>query len=120
MKMPRIDQVVQVTFAGKKPSLYLVPKKKAESLETLLNEYRKDNFIPAEEVFKDLHEKYGRTGSRLGGYRMRNGLTQEQLAKKVGCPQSWIGGWEGGTRSLGKKWARKLAEFFKTDVRVFL
>lgn len=119
MKAPRTSQIVKVTVEGKRRVLYLVPKEKAESIEKLLDEYRADDFVPAEEVLKDLHEKYGAAGSRLRGYRVRESLSQGQLAAKLKCPQSWIAGWEGGTRSLGKKWARRLAEFFKTDPRVF-
>lgn len=120
MKTPHTNRVIQVTIEGKKRSLYLVPKEKAESLETLLKEYRMDDFISAEEVLKDIHGKFGKAGSCLKGYRIRENLTQEQLAKKLGCPQSWVAGWESGSRPLGKNWARKIAVFFKTDPRVFL
>jgi DNA-binding transcriptional regulator YiaG len=120
MKAPRTKGIVKVTIEGKKRSLYLVPKDKAEDIERLLDEYRADDFVPAEEVLKGLHDKYGVAGSRLRGYRVRDGLSQGQLAAKLKCPQSWIAGWECGTRSLGKKWAAKLATHFKTDPRVFL
>ena len=121
MKTHRTNAAIEVIFTvGKKRTLYLVPKEKAEGLETLLNDYRMDDFIPADQVFADLYAKYGRTGTAVRGFRIRDGLNQNALAKKLGCPQSWISGWEGGTRALGKKMAQKLAKIFGTDYRVFL
>ena len=111
---------VQITVEGKKRSLFLVPKDKAHSIESLLEEYRMEDFIPAGEVFKDLYAKYGKSGVVLRGLRIREDLSQAELAAKLDCPQPWISAWESGTRALGKKMAQKLAKIFKTDYRVFL
>lgn len=111
---------VRVTIEGKKRSLFLVPPEKAAGLESLLEEYRMDDFIPATSVLRDVHVEYGKSGSVLRGFRIRDGLSQVELADKLGCPQSWVSGWESGKRSLGKKIAQKLATVFKTDYRVFL
>jgi DNA-binding XRE family transcriptional regulator len=117
----RRTKAVQITVdSGKKKSLYLVPQDKAESIKHLLEEYRYDDFIPAETVLRDVHVEYGKSGSVLRGLRVRDGLSQADLAKELGCPQPWISAWENGSRSLGKKMAQKLAEIFKTDYRVFL
>jgi DNA-binding XRE family transcriptional regulator len=121
MKTPRTKAAIEVVFTvGKKRTLYLVPKEKAEGLESLLDDYRMDDFIPADQVFADLYAKNGRAGTAVRGFRVRDGLNQNALAKKLGCPQSWISGWESGGRSLGKKMAKKLAKVFGTDYRVFL
>jgi transcriptional regulator with XRE-family HTH domain len=71
-------------------------------------------------TFAELYSKYGRSGTAIRGFRIRENLSQNELAKKIECPQSWISGWESGKRSLGKKMAQKLADFFGTDYRVFL
>ena len=113
-------KTVQITIEGKRHSLFLVPKDKAESIESLLEDYRVDDFVPAENVLNDIHIEYGKSGSVLRGFRMRDGLSQTELAKELDCPQSWISAWESGTRALGKKTAQKLAKVFKTDYRVFL
>ena len=117
----RRTKVVQITVdSGKRRSLYLVPQDKAESIEHLLDEYKYDDFIPAETVLRDIHVQYGKSGSVLRGLRVTEGLTQADLAKVLGCPQPWISAWENGSRSLGKKIARKLAKVFRTDYRIFL
>lgn len=76
--------------------------------------------IPAAEVLKELYGTVGKSGTVLRGLRTREGLTQEQFAQKVNCPQSWISGWETGKRALGKKMALKIAKAFKVDYRVLL
>jgi DNA-binding XRE family transcriptional regulator len=116
----RRTKSVQITVEGKRRSLFLVPQEKAESIESLLEEYRLDDFIPANIVLRDVHVQYGKSGSVIRGFRIRDGLSQVELADKLGCPQSWISAWENGKRSLGKKMAQKLAKIFKTDYRVFL
>ncbi len=119
MKMRHTD-TVQIIVEGKKRSLYLVPKEKAQSIESLLEDYKLEDFVPAAEVFKDFYEKYGKGGTALRGFRIRENLSQAELASKLDCPQPWISAWESGTRPLGKKMAQKLAKTFKTDYRVFL
>jgi DNA-binding transcriptional regulator YiaG len=119
MKTHRTD-TIQIIVEGKKRSLFLVPKDKAASVESLLEEYRQDDFIPADEVFKELYAKHGKPGVTLRGFRTRDGLSQSDLSKKLNCPQPWISAWETGSRPLGKKMAQKLAKVFKTDYRLFL
>jgi ribosome-binding protein aMBF1 (putative translation factor) len=116
----RRTKSVQITVEGKRRSLFLVPQEKADSIESLLEEYRLDDFVPARHVLSDVHAEYGKTGSVLRGFRIRDGLSQAELAEKLDCPQPWISGWESGSRALGKKSAQKLAKIFKTDYRVFL
>jgi len=72
------------------------------------------------EVFKDEIKKYSEVGSSLRGIRYREGLTQKQLAKKLGVSQHHISEMEHGKRTIGKKMAKKLSKILKTDYRMFL
>lgn len=49
-----------------------------------------DELIPADEVFKNLHRKYGKVGTTIRGFRSRDGMTQAELAKKLNIRQSHI------------------------------
>ncbi len=102
----RRTRSVQITIEGKRRSLFLVPLEKAEGIESLLEEYRMNDFIPAAQVLRDVHAEYGKTGSVLRGFRIRDGLSQTELASMLACHQPWISGWENGSRSLGKKMAQ--------------
>ena len=89
----------------------------------LIEEYRvdKDNeLIDAENAFADLHKKYSKAGSLLQGFRLRDDLTQTQLAKKLGTSQPAVAAMESGDRPIGKAVAKKLAKIFDTDYRNFL
>ena len=54
--------------------------------------------------------------SRLVSLRKEVGLTQEQLADKIGVTQSMIAHCEAGTRDPGKANKIKLASFFNVTV----
>ena len=72
------------------------------------------------EIFKILDQKYGKVGTTIRGLRIRDGLTQKQLAHKLNIHQVHISQIERGKRVVGKKLAQKLAKVFRTDHRLFL
>ena len=59
-------------------------------------------------------------GVILRGLRTRDDLTQSELAKKTGMLQSHISEMENGSRSIGKTVAKKFAQVFNTDYKLFL
>lgn len=71
-------------------------------------------------AFTDLIDKFSEAGATLRGLRMREGLTQSQLAHAIGVAQANISKMENGKRLIGKVLAKKLASFFHTDYRIFL
>jgi plasmid maintenance system antidote protein VapI len=76
--------------------------------------------IPAEEVFPELADATKKPGVMLRGARLKEELTQVQLAKKIGIPHSHISAMENGSRPIGKNMARRFAKFLKTDYRLLL
>lgn len=74
-----------------------------------------DESLSLEEVFQDLHQ-----GSAIRGLRLREGLTQEQLAHLLGVKRSNLSEMENGKRPIGKNMAKRLAKVLKTDYKVFL
>jgi transcriptional regulator with XRE-family HTH domain len=48
------------------------------------------------------------------------GVSQSELARRLGIPQSNLSKMESGSRPIGKKMAARLAKVLKTDYRVFL
>lgn len=85
------------------------PKRKAETKS-----------IPWREVAKEEIEKHGEAGVMLKGCRYRADLTQKFLAEALGISQHHISEMENGKRSIGKSMAKRFAEFFNTDYRIFL
>ncbi len=74
-----------------------------------------DDSIPWKDAFPSAHP-----GMALHGLRVREGLTQKELAEKLGEAQSHISAMEKGKRPIGKALAKKLAETFGGDYRAFL
>ena len=74
-----------------------------------------DESLSLAEVFPDLHP-----GSAIRGLRLREGLTQEQLAGRLGIKRNNLSEMENGKRPIGKNMAKRLAEILHTDYKVFL
>lgn len=94
-------------------------KELQDEFESLLHN-TKSELIPADQAFKDLTDSYGRAGALLKGIRIREGLTQIEFARLIGTTQANLSSMEGGTRPIGKKKAKLLAEKFGVDYRYFL
>lgn len=74
--------------------------------------------VPAAEVFPDLETNP--QGVYLKGSRLREDITQEQLAEATGIPRRHISEMENGKRTIGKERAKKLAAALHVDYRMFL
>lgn len=116
-------RLTEITFGKGHQQIFLVPTAKANGILKLIEEYKvdKDNeLIDAEHAFEDLNKKYTKAGALLQGFRLRDNLTQTQLAKKLGTSQPAIAAMESGDRPIGKIVAKKIAKIFDTDYRNFL
>lgn len=71
-------------------------------------------------AFNDLIEKFSEAGAALRGFRLREGMTQIELAERTGIGQANISKMEHGKRPIGKTMAKKFAALFETDYRIFL
>jgi DNA-binding XRE family transcriptional regulator len=81
---------------------------------------RREKSLPWREAFKELIQNHSEVGLILKGCRSRDGVTQKELAKALHISQHHISEMENGKRPIGKEMAKRFAEFFKTDYRVFL
>lgn len=107
---------------GKKRKLYLVPKKAALALETLLSQLDEsdEGFIPATALFPDLADPKKTPGIALRGVRLRMGFTQKEMAEKIGVTQGDLSKMEKGERVIGKKLAMRIGKSLNIDYRRFL
>jgi ribosome-binding protein aMBF1 (putative translation factor) len=80
----------------------------------------KEKTIPWREVFKDEIEKFGEPAIALRGARHRENMSQQELADKLAIEQHHISEMENEKRPIGKAMAKRLAEIFDVDYRVFL
>lgn len=123
MKARPIKNEVKIQVGERKTRLFLVPKDRAEGVVKLLQDFEVksgQHTMPWRDPIKGLIEKYSDSGVSLKGARAKEGMSQNELAEKLGIPQSHISDYETGRRSIGKKMAKRLARVFKVDFRVFL
>lgn len=127
-KKPLTNNLIEVTVHGDTSTKFIIPQHKSLRLFNFLNSIQsseqssdeKDDRICANEFFKNLDKKYGKTGVTIQGLRFRDGLTQKNLAQKLGIHQTHVSQIENGKRVVGKNLAQKLAKVFNTDYRLFL
>ena len=74
-----------------------------------------EELFSVEEVFPDRHP-----GKLLRGARVREDLTQAQLAEKAGLKPHHISEMENRKRPIGKDVAKRLAEALNMDYRILL
>lgn len=76
--------------------------------------------ISADEIIKKISGDLPKWAVMMKGLRYREGLTQAELGKKMDIRQSNISLMERGKRPICKQIAKRLADFFHTDYRLFL
>ena len=64
--------------------------------------------------------EYQKAAAMIRGFRLREGWTQLELAKKLNTQQSNISAMERAAKPIGKRFAKKLAEVFDTSQSIFL
>lgn len=76
--------------------------------------------IPWRQAAKENIEKFGESGLALRGSRYKEEMTQKELADAIGVRPHHISEMENGKRPIGKEMAKRLAEVFKVNYRIFL
>ena len=112
-KKHHIDAVAKISWHG---GLYVVP---VEVMERYKVEHA-SQYTSIDVLFKDLTESSGEPAVLLKGLRYREGLSQVEFAKKINISQTNLSAMENGRRGIGKELAKKIAEIFKVDYRIFL
>jgi len=75
---------------------------------------------PWREAFARDIRKYSEGGLMLKGCRAKEEITQKVLADAIGVSQHHISEMENGKRPIGKEMAKKFADYFEVDYRIFL
>jgi DNA-binding XRE family transcriptional regulator len=79
-----------------------------------------DGTVSPEEVFKKINKKHSKPGALLRGIRVRENLTQVEMANLLKVTQSDVSQIENGARNIGRKVAQRIEKIFDIDYRAFL
>lgn len=69
----------------------------------------------AKEVFSDVHP-----GMLLRGLRVKEGITQKELAERLGITQTRVSEMEKGTRNISIDMAKRIGEAYNISYKIFL
>ena len=110
VKKPRIEISLQgenvdelIEWISKKFEVSILTSAKSESIA-----------IEDTDFYKEMQSN--RIGNLLAGARLKGGLSQAQLAQKLGIRQNMISDYERGQRRLSPAMAKRIAEILKINV----
>ena len=118
MKKPRTETVMvgnvhfEVPQETAKAVLVLLKGARVADHETILAD--------ESEVIRKLDAKFSSAGACLQGARLKEDLTQEELAEKLKISQTNLSKMEHGKRPIGKSMAKRIAKTLNVDYRIFL
>lgn len=112
-KKHHTDDVAKISWHG---GLYAVPIEVMERYKVTSD----DKHISIDDLFSDLTQESGEPGVLLKGLRYREGLSQIDFAKKLNVSQANLSAMENGRRAIGKELAKRIADLFEVDYRIFL
>ncbi len=101
---------------------FMGPAKKIEKLAQVAKSLGLTDIsdsVPWRDAFPEFNEESA-PGVALRGARRKESLTQIELAKHTGIPQTHISEMENGKRTIGKARAKKLGKALNINYRVFL
>lgn len=105
--------VAKISWHG---GLYAVPIEIMERYKITSD----DQYTSIDNLFSDLTQESGEPGVLLKGLRYREGLNQMQFARKLNISQTNLSAMENGKRTIGKELAKRIADIFGLDYRIFL
>lgn len=114
MKKPHTDRIAEISWHGGR---YAVP---IEIMENYKIESDNNEYTSIDDLFCNLTQKSGEPGVLLRGLRYREGLSQAEFAKQLNISQTNLSAMENGRRSIGKELAKRIADIFELDYRIFL
>ena len=108
------NNVIIFRHAG---AIYKIPEKVAEKY---ISEDDNSGFVTPDKIFSSINKKYTKPGALLKGLRVRENLTQVELANQLHVTQSDISQMENGSRLIGRVIAQRIEKLFDVGYRLFL
>ncbi len=124
-KMRHINEVKVTVGSGRSARSFSLTSRQAREVEAFISTRlkrpaEKEKTIAAEKVLPELADDALRPATMLRGARYKADMTQKELADILGIRQHHLSEMENAKRPIGKQMAKRLAEVFKSDYRLFI
>lgn len=124
-KMRHINEVKVTVGSGRSARSFSLTSRQAREVETFISSRlkrpaEKEKTVPAEKVLPELADDALRPATMLRGARYKADMTQKELADILGIRQHHLSEMENAKRPIGKQMAKRLADVFKSDYRLFI
>jgi DNA-binding XRE family transcriptional regulator len=124
-KMRHIDEVKVTVGSGRRARSFSLTTRQAREVENFISSRlkrpaEKEKTITAEKVLPELADDALRPATMLRGARYKADMTQKTLADILGIRQHHLSEMENAKRPIGKQMAKRLAEVFESDYRLFI
>ena len=110
VKKPRIE----ISLQGENVEEVIEWIKKKYEVSILTSERTDSMSIEETDFWKEMQSN--RIGNLLAGARLKAGLTQAQVAKKLGVRQNMVSDYERGKRRLSPSMAKRFAKVLKINI----
>ena len=118
MKKRRIKSANNYIIVKHAGHVYRFPRQVAKKYK--IQNIQPDKPVSSDDVFASINKKYTKPGALLRGLRVREDLTQVELARMIKVTQSDVSQMENGTRRIGRTIAKRIEKLFNIDYRLFL
>lgn len=124
-KMRHINEVKVTVGSGRSARSFSLTSRQAREVEAFISSRlklpaEKEKTIAAEKVLPELTDDALRPATMLRGARYKADMTQKELADILGIRQHHLSEMENAKRPIGKQMAKRLADVFKSDYRLFI
>lgn len=126
VKMRHINEVKVTVGSGRSARSFSLTSRQAREVEAFISTRlkkataEKEKTVAAEKVLPELADDALRPATMLRGARYKADMTQKELADVLGIRQHHLSEMENAKRPIGKQMAKRLAEVFKSDYRLFI
>lgn len=125
VKMRHINEVKVTVGSGRSARSFSLTSRQAREVEAFISSRikrpaEKEKTASAEKVLPELADDSLRPATMLRGARYKADMTQKELADILGIRQHHLSEMENAKRPIGKQMAKRLADVFKSDYRLFI
>ena len=123
--MPALTRkpLIRVSILDDTPRTFLIPRSEVKNVIRLIEKkaiQEEGDSVPWQEAFQERFKKIGKPAIMIRGARTKEGMSQVQLAKKLGIDQADLSKMENGKRTIGKNMAKKLGKILRIHYQLFL